>query len=310
MDIREYVYVLAIIDHGSITHAAQSLYISQPSLSIFIKKLEQRLGFPLFERINSKLLLTHEGKIYEEYARQIVRLSRELDQYFSNLENAQNGMVRIGVTVNKGSVLLQNFVPTIKKNLPNLQVEFVEDVSENLERRVVQRDLDIILLNYPFHTHDLSYIPLYYERVVLSLPASSPHCKAAKPIPGSPYPWLDLSQLQDEPFILSIPGQRLRQIADYLFLTYRIKPNIFMETSSIFTASTFTSTGIGASFLMDTYISAYHLSNTNVAFFSVGETSSTTVPYVIAFPKGCYLSPIAKKCIEQLRQCFPRPLIV
>lgn len=78
MDIREFSYILAIVEHGSFTKAANSLYISQPSLSLYIKNMERRLGFAFFNRTNRKLVLTEEGRVYVEYARKIMELNNDM----------------------------------------------------------------------------------------------------------------------------------------------------------------------------------------------------------------------------------------
>lgn len=299
MDIREYTYFLAIVDCGSVTKAAESLYISQPSLSIFLKKLEARMGFPLFARVGSKLTLTNEGRIYEEYARRITAMNKELEQYFFDLEHLNKGSIRIGLTGNRGSLLLE-LLPVIQRRMPNINIRLVEGTSEQLEEQAIMHKIDIALLNFPFKNYVLDYFPLFEEEVIVGISKSFDEKIAEKShhIANSNYPWIDISELRNYPFVLSKPGQRLRQISDYLFLAKGITPNVCMETGSIYNIFTSISQKIAAGFLLDSYISTYNLAQSDTYFFSVGMESVTKLQYVLAYPKDGYLSAPVKKCIE------------
>lgn len=305
MDIREYSYFLAIVDNGSITKAAEALFISQPSLSIFLKKLEERMRFPLFSRVGSKLVLTTEGKVYADYARRIMTISKELDQYFFDLENLNRGSVRIGLTANRGSLVLAQ-LQMLKNRLPNIKIELIEDSSEHLEEQIADHSIDFALLNRPFRSVELDYIPLFEEEVVIGVPLCYEISDKLKTIPSSQYPWIDVAELMDYPFVLNDSGQRLRQISDFLFLTKNLTPTVYMQTRSIYNVVTSITHQLAIGFLLDSYISTYNLSGSDVTFCSVGIDSATTMQYVIAFPQDGYLSASAQKCIEILSDVIPR----
>ena len=237
MDIREYSYFLAIVDNGSITKAAEALFISQPSLSIFLKKLEERMGFTLFSRVGTKLCLTNEGKVYEEYARRITMINDEMERYFFDLENLNKGSVRIGLTANRGSLMLR-LLPIVRRKLPNIKVELVEDTSERLEEQISAHKIDFALLSRPFRNHELDFVPLMDEEAVVAIPERFNIRDKIKSVPHSEYPWIDLAELREYPFVLNKYGQRLRQISDFLFLANNFTPNIYMETGSIFNVCT------------------------------------------------------------------------
>lgn len=306
MDIREFTYVLAIVDTGSISKAAEKLHISQPSLSIYIKKLENRLSFPIFERSNKKLLLTPEGKTYVGYARQIMQLNDEMHRKFSSLGHLESGLVRIGITNTKGSFLLPRILPTLSKQFPHLEINFLEDTSTHLETRVIERELDFILVNYPFRSYeyDLEFIKLFKEEFLLALPVDSPFCAKAIQVEGSTKPWIDITLLKKEKFILAKPGLKLRQVADYLFLSKGMRPNVLLETENLATAAGLTGAGIGVSFTMDTYINFLPTARDSLSLFSIGDPCITT-DYVIAFPKSCHLSKAAHAVINALREKLP-----
>lgn len=304
MDIREYTYFLAIVDYGSITKAAEALYISQPSLSIFLKKLEGRLGFPLFFRVGGKLILTNEGKVYEEYARRITMMDKELGQYFHDLGNLNRGSISVGLTANRGSLMLK-LLPIIHQRIPNIKIELIEETSEQLEEQIAAHKIDFALLNRPFRNHEIDYIPLIEEEVVVGIPSSFDVSDKIRRIPESVHPWIDITELKKYPFILSKKGQRLRQISDYLFLAKNITPDIYMETGSIYNISTAITQHVGVGFLLDSYINTYNIPTKNVLFCSVGVESVTKLQYVVAYPKDGYFSAPAKKCLDILLEIVP-----
>lgn len=306
MDIREFTYVIAIVDSGSITGAAENLHISQPSLSIYIRNLENRLSFPLFERNNRKLILTPEGKTYVEYARQILQLNNEMHQKLTSLEHLDSGVVRIGITNTKGSLLLPKLIPALNREFPHFEINFFEDSSTHLENRVMERELDFILVNYPFRTYsyDLEYIKLFKEEFLLALPVDSPFSSKAVQIDVSHKPWLDIKLLKNEKFILAKPGLKLRQVADYLFLSKGIRPCVVLETDNLATACGLTQAGIGISFTMDTYVNFLPTGVDSLCLVSIGDPCITS-DYVIAFPKGSHLSKAAGAVIETLKENLP-----
>ena len=303
MDIREYTYFLAVAENKNITKAAKQLYISQPSLSIFIKKLEDRVGFPLFYRTGTSIELTNEGRVYEEYARQITQLSRELDKYFHDLGSLAVGSLKIGVTANRGPLIL-NLLPIIYERLPNINIELVEGSSEDLEEQLVLHKLDFALLNIPFKNYELDSIHLIEEEVVVGIPFAFEIESKMRRIPDSNYPWIDVAELKDYPFVLNTNGQRLRQISDFLFLSKEVTPKVYMESGSMHNLAIAMSQGIGIGFLIDSYIKTCNLTDSNIRFCSVGVNSATKLQYVIAFPKGGYLSAPAKECISILEDVF------
>lgn len=303
MDIREFTYFLAVADNKNITKAAKQLYISQPSLSIFIKKLEERLGFPLFFRSGTSIELTNEGKVYEEYARQITQLSKELDKYFHDLGNLAVGSLKIGVTANRGPLIL-NLLPIIYEKLPNIKIDLVEGRSEELEEQLVLHKIDFALLNIPFRNYDLDSIHLIEEEVVVGIPAAMKVNVTPKITPDSNYPWIDIAELKEYPFVLNAKGQRLRQISDFLFLTKEITPKVYMESGSMHNLEIAMSQGIGIGFLIDSYINTFNFQGKKIEFYSVGINAPTKLQYVIAFPKGGYLSIPAKECISILEDVF------
>ena len=97
MELKEARYILAIARHQSIGKAAESLYISQPSLSKYLKNLEERLGAPLFSRHENRYYPTYMGERYLHYAEQIVACGDEWMQEYDDIAHRQRGRLNIAV---------------------------------------------------------------------------------------------------------------------------------------------------------------------------------------------------------------------
>lgn len=97
MVFRNYEYFAAIVEAGSLTRAAEQLYISQPSLSQYVKRLEANLGVELFDRSTSPLRLTYTGERYYQYVLQLMKLDENVRREFQDIKNQTSGRLRLGV---------------------------------------------------------------------------------------------------------------------------------------------------------------------------------------------------------------------
>lgn len=302
MDIREYRYIIEVVDQGGITKAASTLYISQPSLSMYIKNLEKKLGFVFFEKVEGKNVLTSEGELYVDYARRITRLNDELYKQLDKISQLKSGLVRIGITRMRGAALLPVLLPLLHKKYPGIHVQVVEATSQRLEELVCMRELDFILINFPFREKDLSHIDLFSEEILAAIPANNPICKEAISIDGIPHRWIDIKLLANEKFILLKQGQKIRQIADELFLKASITPNILLETSNAETALNLSRVGEGISFILD-FLCKSVSNSKDIEFFSIGSPQVFN-KFVIAYPHESYISIAGRAVIDVIQDTF------
>ncbi len=298
MDIKDYSYILAIAEERSVTRAASKLYISQPSLSMFLSNLEKRLGYSLFVRIRGEMQLTEPGRVYVEYARRITNLDRSLDQELRNIAQGTGGCVKLGVTANRATNLLTRLLPVFRQTCPGVKLEIHEDISKQLEEKVLNHTLDLAILNEPNHPVDLCYTQLGREEIVVALPKEHARLFQSHSHPDSVYPWIDLKQMAQEPFILMKDGQRMRQAGEFLLATAEIQPEIALETRNIMNAYKLCSAGMGAFFVTDSFFKG--ISDDHITFFSCGNPP-LVLPVVAAYLDEALLSPAAKKVIELLR---------
>ena len=122
MVLHNYEYFVAIVEAGSLTKAAEHLYVSQPSLSQYLKRLEASLGVELFDRSTSPLRLTYTGERYYQYVLQMMKLDENVRREFQDIKNQTSGRPRLGVALWRGACLLPDVFPTFHQQYPDIHI--------------------------------------------------------------------------------------------------------------------------------------------------------------------------------------------
>ena len=296
MDFKDLSYVLAIAKYQSITKAAESLYITQPTLTKFLQGLERDLGQKLFKRLGNRYVLTYAGERYTAKAGEILNLKKELDLEMGDIIRNNAGSLKIAFPTMRGTYMLPCTLPIFNSLYPNVKLDILEAHSSQLEGMLQNGDADLAFFNLPVKSPNIDYEIISHEEVVLVLSASHPLAHAGVQRENCRYPWMDLNQMKNEPLIMQIPGQRTRQTVDTLFKNYDFEPNIKLQTSNISAEVELAARGYGACFVTETHLK--HLSpGKKLACFSVGNPC-TTVDFVAAYRKGSYLPYHAKEYIK------------
>ena len=118
MDFREFQYVVTIADCCSITDAAKQLYISQPSLSYALAKIEKEIGLKLFDRSKQPLVLTDAGQYYVTVARQFLRDKSNFQNHLADLKNGANGSISLGIPAERSGYMLPPVLPQFRRKFP------------------------------------------------------------------------------------------------------------------------------------------------------------------------------------------------
>lgn len=141
MTIRQLQIFLEVCNHLSITKTAQSLYLSQPAVSKAIKELEQEIGLQLFDRINGKILLNEEGRIFRIKAQQLLKDFDSLTHFSSAYEDVTP--IRIGVSLTIGLKTLPVAIETFKEKYPETPLKIYAENIEQIQERLLNGDIDV-----------------------------------------------------------------------------------------------------------------------------------------------------------------------
>ena len=159
LDLYRIFYVVA--KNGSISAAADVLFISQPAITFQIKKLENQLGVSLFTRTKHGMILTDEGKVLFEYVKTGIESISNGENALSNLKNLDSGIIRIGASTTVCRHVVMPYLEKFHEAYPKIDIQIVNNLTNNLIKDLRNGNLDILFLNMPMNEDkDLKIIPL------------------------------------------------------------------------------------------------------------------------------------------------------
>jgi len=204
MNLRDLRYLVALAEHRHFGRAAAASFVSQPTLSTQLKKLEDELGITLIERAPRKVMLTPAGRDIAQRARHILSEVDQLKESARRQLDPEAGTVRLGLFPTLGPYLLPHVVPTIRARFPRLELLLVEEKTETILRMLREGALDAGVLALPLHDDMLHIEPLFVEPFVLAVPASHALAERSE---------ISMSDLARESLLLLEDGHCLRDQA-------------------------------------------------------------------------------------------------
>lgn len=159
LDLYRIFYVVA--KSGSISAAADVLFISQPAITFQIKKLEDQLGISLFTRTKHGVILTDEGKVLFDYVKSGIESITNGENALSNLKNLDSGIIRIGASTTVCRHVVMPYLERFHELYPKIDIQIINNLTSNLLKDLRNGNLDILFLNMPMNENkDLKIIPL------------------------------------------------------------------------------------------------------------------------------------------------------
>lgn len=223
MNLRDLRYLVALADHLHFGRAAAATFVSQPTLSTQIRKLEDELGVSLIERAPRHVMLTPVGHDIAERSRRILSDVDQLKETARRSRDPEAGTVRLGIFPTLGPYLLPHVIPQLRKRFPNLELLLVEEKTETILRLLREGRLDAGILALPQHDERLHIEPLFEEPFVLAVPSG--HTLASRK-------HITLADLNRESLLLLDEGHCLRdQALDVCHLAGAEEKSGFRATS-------------------------------------------------------------------------------
>ena len=292
MELKQLEYIVKIAEEGSITKAAEKLFISQSGLNQQLLKLESDLGQQLFHRGKNDFRLTEAGEIYVDYARRILSLKQEAYNKLNDLANNQTGRLRLGLTPERGIKMLMNVYPAFYRQYPNITIE-PQEINIHQQLSMIAKgylDLAFVTLSEEDKTND-EYMYIYYENILLAVPRSNPLAANGAP-PGEPFATADLSKFRSEKFVLMFKDSTLRRVIDPLFKEAGFAPQILFETSSNVTLRNMVKNQLACSLISHNYAKDQE----DIAYFYL--PSRPFWELCATYKKGHYLTKAASSFLE------------
>ena len=174
MNLRDIKYILAVAETRHFGKAAERCFVSQPTLSGQIKKLEDQLGVVIFERTNRSVEVTPIGEEILAHARLLVEQADAIEQVARAHQDPLAGPLRVGAIPTLSPYLMPLVLVPLKRRCPQLKLVLFEETTDSLLRRLDQHELDAALLATPTSNPDLTSIPLFDEPFWLAHPRNHP----------------------------------------------------------------------------------------------------------------------------------------
>ena len=260
-DGKEYVY--AVYEEKSFSKAAQKLYITQPALSTAIKKVEKKIGTPIFDRSTSPIGLTPGGEVYIDAIEKLFALEQNTLNQLNNLNGLLAGKLSVGGTIFFTSFVLPGVLSEFSHRYPQIKIDLQEGTTTQLTDKLVAEELDLLIDNSELD--DKNYEKYYYstERIILAVPKSFPineeltqYQLTAEDIregrhSQAEFPVLPLPLLKSTPFIFVKEENSIYKRSMKMCSRQNYSPNIIMKPDQVVSAFNMAGRGVGATFIPD-----------------------------------------------------------
>ena len=202
MTLAELHYVVAVAQERHFGRAAERVFVTQPALSLAIRKLEEDLGTTIFERRRNKIELTPLGEQIVHQAQRVLEEAERIKILAAQGKDQLNGLLRLGVIATVGPYVLPDLVPLLSARAPKMPLELEENLTQNLVGMLKNGKLDVIMIALPFDEPAILTTALYDEPFKVLVPTGHPWQKKKL---------LDSRQLGSEKVLLPHAGHCFRQ---------------------------------------------------------------------------------------------------
>lgn len=292
MEMNQLLYFVTLVEQATYTKAASLLHISQPSLSMSIKKLEKEIGLTLIDRSTRKSKLTKEGEI----------LYQEAKKLLNHFEHVKGEMVRLKqrgpLELSIGSIESSNFwtpklIKQFKDEYEDIHIKVLEVLSvKDVVHALSNFDIHLAITNQYINHDEIEVVPIYEENLVALLPPL--HALISKS-------HLGLADLEGEDLIVCREGYQTRIDIQNACRKSGIKPNIKFEIERFETACSMVEENLGITIVPENYVAysknpAYHIREIN-------DVNISRTVY-LAFIKNRYLPPLVVRFMNMIKAFF------
>lgn len=193
MELKELEHFIAVVEHGGFSKAASHIYVSQPTLSKSVKKLEDTLDVILFERSTRSLQLTDAGELVYQKALKIMYAKEELEVALDDLLHEPSGVINIGIPPVIGTLFFPTIAKKFHQRYPKVSLKLVEHGAKRIEYLIETGEVDLGIVVLPVREEAFSIYPFAAEPFKLFVSQKHPLAKRSK---------VHLHELKDEAFIL------------------------------------------------------------------------------------------------------------
>ena len=236
MNLRDLKYIVEVAREKNFARASEKVFVSQPALSMQIKKLEDSLGVNIFERDKQNFLITPIGQEIIKRAEIILQESEEIKSIAKNFNDPFAGEIRIGAFPTVATYFLPNFVRNIHKKFPKLKIFLIEEKSDILIEKLREGLIDATLLAMPINDDSLIGEKIFSEKFLLATPKNHALAKKSK---------IQIKELKNQELILLEDGHCMRDQALEICSSVKAYENTDFQATSLETLRQMVANGNG-----------------------------------------------------------------
>jgi len=295
MTLTELKYIVTLAQERHFGRAAEKCFVSQPTLSVAIKKLESELEVAIFERSKSSVTVTPLGEQIIAQAQKVLEESRAIKEIASAGKDQLSTPLKLGAIFTIGPYLFPHLVPQIHQQASTMPLYLEENYTGVLRRQLRDGELDAIIVALPFNEPDVLTRPLYDENFVVVMPKDHPWGKQEH---------IEPEQLVDEDLLMLGEGHCFRdqvlEACPALSKKHHTRLGTVTEGSSLETLKHMVATGLGITVLPESAVSNLDQNLVMTRPFSQPSPSRTVaLAWRASFPRGQAVDLL----LETARQC-------
>ena len=242
MELRQLEYFQMASRLKNITRAAERLNVSQPNITVAIKKLEAELGIQLFDRSQKQLSLTPEGTIFLNRIELALRNIQDAVLEVNDYKQLQKGTIKIGIPSMIGAYLFPRIFSSFQHLYPHLDIYLYEEGSMTIREQLERDELDFGIVILSDASSSLQLLPMARNQIVACVPEEHPLARKDS---------ININDISEADLIMLKEGSFLRYMVLNKLKMANISPNIVLESNQIETIKGLVSTNVGISFLLD-----------------------------------------------------------
>lgn len=309
---KEMEYIYAVYRYKSFSKAAENLFISQPALSAIVKKTEDELQTPLFDRSTHPIRLTQAGEYYIEQTERIITIEKDMGHYFHDLQNLNTGTITIGAGSSVSSYFLSTLIGSFRKDFPKISFNIREGSSPKLFDSWLKNGIvDLVFAIMPIGGDKCVHIPFMNELLILAVPKSatinqslkkyqlSYHDIRSRHHHNKDFPAVSLSNFANEAFIFPHEASDMYVRSTKMFENAGILPNITLQLDQNITSYFMTANNYGISIIRDNILDLV-CDTENIVFYKIDDPLSTRT-LSVHYRKDHYLSKISQEFISYVK---------
>lgn len=286
----ELLTLIAVVEHKNFTKAAESIHLSQPSVSLHIKHLEEYFGCTLIQRsVKQKTIhITEEGILLYERSKQIHKILEDTKDYFINKSTTMKGKLRIGASFTIGEYFLPSCLGQFNTLYPDLEIEVVIENTHNICKKMNDFQVDIALIEGSIPSTNYEIHPFYEDRLVLAVPYQHPLTNAE----------FSIEALQNQTWISREQGSGTREHLEFFLSDHHIHTKNVIVFGSNYSIKEAVKNNLGITFISSMVVDS-SLNNKEIAIIKTPNQYTRSFSYILQ--KGIVPSKAVQVFVELLK---------